>query len=132
MNGVELHANYAEAFLDSRVFEAVAESWLHWAELGFSIFAALVLAGASRLFTKVMAFCVLFASALTISAIALLLLGIFFDALAPLVGLGFHALCEPYVEPLEEAIHHAGAAVVRAVSPVSIRKESDDGQAAGR
>jgi CHASE2 domain-containing sensor protein len=118
MNGVELHANYAEALLDSRIFEAVPENWLHWSEIAFSIFAALVLAGASRLLAKVIAFFVLFTSALAISAIALLLLGIFFDALVPLVGLGLHAFIEPYMALLERTLHHTGAAIARAFSSV--------------
>ena len=104
MLGVELHANYAEAFLDSRVRAGVSEKVLTIAELTFGILAAIVLGLLTRLWTKLLALSGLAGLALLISFLVLHILGVFFDVFIPLLGLGIHAVLEPYVERLEEYI----------------------------
>jgi CHASE2 domain-containing sensor protein len=104
MLGAEMHANYAEAFLDSRVRTGVSENVLTMAELTFGILAAIVLGLLVRLWTKLLALGGLAGVALLISFLALHILGVFFDAFIPLIGLGIHAVLEPYVERLEEYI----------------------------
>jgi len=96
MVGVELHANFAEAFLDSRVFGAVSPEVLDVSEIIFGIFAAIVLAVIPHIWGKVIGLFLLMAAMFGISAFALAAFGVFFDAFVPLVGLGIHALYESY------------------------------------
>jgi CHASE2 domain-containing sensor protein len=96
MVGEELHANYAEAFLDSRVFAAVSKGFLDVAEIVFGISAAIAFALIPNLWGKALGLLALTATMFAISALALRAFGVFFDAFVPLVGLGIHALYESY------------------------------------
>ncbi|WP_050424741.1 CHASE2 domain-containing protein [Bradyrhizobium tropiciagri] len=101
MLGVEMHANYAEAILDSRVRAGLSERVLVVAELVFGVLAAIVLGLLSRMWTKLFALCGLAGLAFVVSLLALHIRGVFFDAFIPLMGLGIHAVLEPYVERFE-------------------------------
>lgn len=96
MVGVELHANFAEAFLDSRVFGAVSQDVLDVSEVVFGIFAAIVFALIPPPWGKAIGLLALMAIMFATSALALAAFGVFFDAFVPLVGLGIHALYEGY------------------------------------
>jgi len=103
MVGVELHANFAEAFLDSRVFDAVSQDILDTSEFLFGTFAAIVFALIPHFWGKAIGLLVLMTTMFVISALALRLFGVFFDAFVPLVGLGIHTLYESYVGHSEVA-----------------------------
>lgn len=96
MVGVELHANFAEAFLDSRVFDAVSPHVLDASEVIFGIFAAVVFALIPHFRGKAVGLVLLLVAMFGISALALRLFGVFFDAFVPLVGLGIHTLYESF------------------------------------
>jgi CHASE2 domain-containing sensor protein len=103
MVGLELHANFAEAFLDDRVFSAVSQHLLDISEVIFGVFAALAFAIIRSFWGKALGLGVLMLAMFSISAIALRELGVFFDAFLPLVGLGIHAFYESYAGSSEHA-----------------------------
>jgi CHASE2 domain-containing sensor protein len=118
MLGVEMHANYAEAFLDSRVRVGLPEPVVVAAELTFGVLAAIALALLSRMWTKILGLFGLALLAFVISLLTLHIRGIFFDAFLPLMGLGIHAILEPYVDRLEEYL--AKKRAERSVTPTPI------------
>jgi CHASE2 domain-containing sensor protein len=83
MVGVELHANFAEAFLDRRVFDPVSHYVLDVSEIVFGIFAAIVFALIPHRPGKALGLLGLLAVMFGISALALRLFGVFFRRLRP-------------------------------------------------
>lgn len=91
--GAELHANFAEAFLDDRVFRATPEWVLDGIEIFLGVLAALAFAAIPTLPGKLLGIAV---------AILLLFLttwvglqfGRFIDLFLPVIGLGLHSLIE--------------------------------------
>ena len=104
--GAELHANFAEALLDSRVFRATPPWALHSIEITLSIVAALVFGLVHGLLAKLV--CILWALVGLFLAqwAALHGFGVFFDIFVPLVGLGLHSLYERLFAPAEHAARH--------------------------
>jgi CHASE2 domain-containing sensor protein len=102
ITGAVMHANFVEAILDDRTFAATPEWVLTVIEVLFGIIAggvfAVVFSSAAKLFWM--------AALVGITFVAqwLLLheLGVFFDALVPVVGLGVHSLSENKLESLKE------------------------------
>jgi CHASE2 domain-containing sensor protein len=94
MVGALLHANYVAALLDDRTFSA-APSWiLHGTEVVFSLIAMVAFALIPGFWGKLIGIISLFILLLFIQWSALHGLGVFFDALVPLLGLGLHSIYE--------------------------------------
>jgi CHASE2 domain-containing sensor protein len=92
--GAALQANYAEAFLDSRVFRATPKWVLHVTEIIFSLIAAIAFALIISAWGKILALFSFFIIMLIVQWSMLHGFGVFFDALVPLLGLGLHSLYE--------------------------------------
>jgi CHASE2 domain-containing sensor protein len=92
--GAELHANFVEALLDTRVFRSTPEWLLHTIEIVFSILAAIVFAIVPSIHGKILSIVSVFAVLFFAQWLVLHGFGIFFDVFVPLVGLGLHALYE--------------------------------------
>jgi hypothetical protein len=93
MVGAVLHANFAEALLDSRTYAATPRHVLELTEFAFGLFAAVGLA----LFPGFWMLAVFAGMAILLLAVqwaALHGFGLFFDAFVPLLGLGVHAFFE--------------------------------------
>jgi CHASE2 domain-containing sensor protein len=94
MIGALIHANFAEALLDSRTYRGTSATLIHGAELVFGLLAAAVFALAKRLWTKLAAVVVLLLLLLLIQWSALHLMGVFFDGFVPLLALLLHSFYE--------------------------------------
>jgi CHASE2 domain-containing sensor protein len=94
MVGAELHANFAEAFLNSRIFSGTSETALRISEIGFSLVAALVFALIPTFWGKLAGILTVLVLLLLVTSVALRGFGVFFDVFVPLVGLGLHSLYE--------------------------------------
>jgi len=107
MVGAVMHANFAEALLDSRTYAAAPKYILEATELAFGVFAAVVFALIPG-FWKVAGLAGMTGLLLVIQWGALHGFGLFFDAFVPLLGLGLHAIFERFagVHPADEAQAH--------------------------
>jgi CHASE2 domain-containing sensor protein len=103
--GAELHANYAEAFLEPRVFGSAPGWVLHLVEIVFSILAALAFAAIPSRSGKVAGLMVAILL-LFLATWEALRFGLFFDAFVPIIGLGVHSLIESFFGS-EETGHSA-------------------------
>ena len=92
--GAALQANYAEAFLDSRVFRSTPNWVLHATEIAFSLIAALAFALIISAWGKVVGLLSFIIVMLFVQWSMLHGFGVFFDALVPLLGLGLHSIYE--------------------------------------
>ena len=93
-SGAIVHANFAEAILDSRIHPEVPEWLLRLAEVVFSLAAVFVFAAISRGKLQLAAFAGLCVALVLIQIGALQQFGVFFEAFVPLVGLFLHATGE--------------------------------------
>jgi CHASE2 domain-containing sensor protein len=105
--GAELHANFAEAFLDSRVFKATPEWVGHCVEILLSVLAAIAFAAIPSFAGKVAGFAAIVLLLFGVTWIGLQQFAFFFDAFFPIVGLALHSLGENIVGLFEprEAVH---------------------------
>lgn len=94
MAGTLLHANFAEALLDSRTTQAAPEWFAYLLEGLFSLVAALILAVISSVWGKVGALLSLFAMLFFLQWAILHGIAMFFDAFFPVFSLGLHSLYE--------------------------------------
>ena len=78
------------------MFGAVSHYVLDISEIVFGIFAAIIFALIPHFWGKAIGLLVLMVAMFVVSALALWIFGVFFDAFVPLVGLGIHALYESY------------------------------------
>jgi CHASE2 domain-containing sensor protein len=94
MVGAEMHANFAEALLNRRVFSGISKTILEISEVAFSVLAALIFAVVRGFLGKVVAIVTVLVVMFIATAVALRGFGVFFDVFVPLVGLGLHSLYE--------------------------------------
>jgi len=94
MPGPILHANFAEAILDSRVFPALPRWLLETIEIGFAMVAAGVFALSRGVAAKVGWLAGMLAVLLFFQWLLVHAVGVFFDAFLPILGLGLHSICE--------------------------------------
>jgi CHASE2 domain-containing sensor protein len=99
--GAELHANFAEAFLDSRVFSATPEWALHVMDILFSLGAVVWFALIPSLTGKVTGIVAVLLVFFLATWAALHSFGVFLDVFVPLCGLGLHSLFERLLGPSE-------------------------------
>jgi CHASE2 domain-containing sensor protein len=99
--GAELHANFSEAFLDSRVFATLPEWLPHTVEILLSFVAAIAFAAIPNALGKVIGLGAAILLLLAMTWIGLHQFGLFFDAFIPIIGLGIHSLGES----IESLIH---------------------------
>ncbi|HEV7600362.1 MAG TPA: CHASE2 domain-containing protein [Bradyrhizobium sp.] len=92
--GAELHANFAEAFLDSRVFSAAPEWVPHFVEILLSVMAAIAFAAIPNISGKVVGLAAAVLLLFATTWVGLQQFGLFFDAFIPIIGLGLHSLGE--------------------------------------
>jgi CHASE2 domain-containing sensor protein len=92
--GAELHANFAEALLDARVFRSTPEWILKAIEIGFSLLAAVAFAAFAGVRGKIASISVALAFLFVLQWLMLHGFGIFLDVFVPLVGLGLHSVYE--------------------------------------
>jgi CHASE2 domain-containing sensor protein len=94
MTGALLHANYTEAILDSRTL-GLARAWVPEVLEGiFGVIAALVFAVCVKVTAKVAALLVLFAGLLLAQLLSIHFIGVFFEAVIPLIGLAVHSMLD--------------------------------------
>ncbi len=94
MVGAILHANFAEALLDSRTFAATPSWILHATEMLYGLIAALTFALIPGYKGKAASFVALIVLLFVLQWSALLGFGIFFDTFVPLLGLALHSIYE--------------------------------------
>jgi CHASE2 domain-containing sensor protein len=107
--GAELHANFAEALVDGRVFRATSHRLLEAFEIGLSILAAIALAIIPGIWKKVAGIVAMLIVLFVGQWAALHGFGVFFDVFVPLVGLGLHALYERLLGSAAHSRNHAKA-----------------------
>lgn len=93
-SGAIVHANFAEAILDSRIHPQVPEWALRLAEAVFSLAAVFAFAAVSQSWLQLGAFVGLCAALVLIQIEMLQQFGVFFEAFVPLVSLFLHAIGE--------------------------------------
>jgi hypothetical protein len=92
--GAVLHANFAEALLDSRTIGALPEWVTHGAEVMLSVIAALIFALIAGFWKKVGVISSTLIVLFLVQWAMLDIFGVFFDAFFPVLGLGLHSLYE--------------------------------------
>jgi hypothetical protein len=97
VNGAIIHANFAEAVLDGRLYPGIAYPWMLALEILAGIVVAIVFALNSGLSFKFALFFAMGAGLLLMQLVMFLVWGTFFDALVPLVGMLVHQVIERFV-----------------------------------
>jgi CHASE2 domain-containing sensor protein len=105
--GAYVHANYVEAFLDSRTFPSVSPVWARAVEILFGILAMLLFASVESFWLQLATVAGLTVILTFVQRIALHELGVFFDAFIPVLALWLHSLYDRLVGV------HSGAQVQR-------------------
>jgi CHASE2 domain-containing sensor protein len=98
LNGALIHANFAEAFLDSRAYSHVPGIVLNLAEFVFGLLASAVFALSSGLVRSVAGLIGLTGVLIAIQWAVMHLFGVFFEAFLPLVGVWLHSIWEQLFE----------------------------------
>ncbi len=97
MVGVIIHENFAEALLDSRQYSETPGWLVHAFEILFSLLAAAVFALSSRFWRKLAAVILFSALLILVQWAAVQVLGVFFEAFVPLLGLWLHSIGESFL-----------------------------------
>jgi len=98
LNGALIHANFAEAFLDSRAYGHVPGIVLDVAEFVFGLLASAVFALSSGIVRSVAGLIGLTGVLVAIQWAVMHLFGVFFEAFLPLVGVWLHSIWEQLFE----------------------------------
>jgi CHASE2 domain-containing sensor protein len=101
MTGTTLHANFAEAILDSRAFPALPKWFLEAIEIALAALAAGVFALSRSVVAKLCWLAGMLAALLFFQWLLMHAVGVFFDAFLPLVGLALHSVYERLIGPHE-------------------------------
>ena len=117
ITGAVLHANFVEAILDDRTFAATPEWVLTMIEVVFGVIAGGVFAVLFSSGAKLVGMGVLIVVTFVAQWVLLHELGVFFDALVPVVGLGVHSLSENKLERLKTWWERMPAAAGRGEAP---------------
>lgn len=99
INGALIHENFTEAILDGRLNRPLPEWFLHVLEILFGIGAAIFFAAYQSIWLKLAGLVGLAALLLLLQWMMLLMFGVFFEALLPLLGLAVHSTIERLAEP---------------------------------
>jgi hypothetical protein len=92
--GAALHANFAEALLDTRAFSSAPEWFLRFLEIVLSLCAAITFAVVPSVRGKLISILPVLALLFFFQWLVLHGFGLFIDVFVPLVGLGLHAIYE--------------------------------------
>lgn len=92
--GAVIHENFAEAFLDKRVYLAIPQWAVHALEITFGLAAAIVFAYFPHLGAGAVALAVLSGVLVGVQWSMVQMFGVFFDAFVPLVSLWLHTFLE--------------------------------------
>ena len=96
INGAMIHADFAEAILDSRIFGHVPPWVLIFTEIVFSVAAAIVFALVTSPSIKLAAFIGITVFLLFVQWLMLIAIGTFFEAFIPIAGLWIHSFAERF------------------------------------
>jgi CHASE2 domain-containing sensor protein len=94
INGAVIHADFAEAILDSRTYARVPGGVLLALELVFAVSAAVIFALVENVWMKVGALVGMMAALCAVQWLMLIAVGTFFEAFVPILGLWLHSLVE--------------------------------------
>jgi len=98
LNGALIHANFAEAFLDSRAYRHVPGIVLDVAEFVFGLLASAIFALAGGIVRSSLGLLGLTGVLIGIQWAVMHLFGVFFEAFLPLVGVWLHSIWEQLFE----------------------------------
>jgi hypothetical protein len=97
-NGAIIHENFAEAILSGRLYSGTPDWLLHALEILFGVFAAILFAAYSQLWVKIALFFGLAVFLFAVQWLMFQLVGTFFEAIFPLLGLAIHSIVERLIE----------------------------------
>ena len=97
-NGAIIHENFAEAILSGRLYAGTPDWVLETLEILFGVGAALLFAAYAQLWVKITLFFGLAGLLLAIQWLMFQLVGTFFEAIFPLLGLAIHSIAERLIK----------------------------------